>query len=163
MTSGYTPGADDQTFYVLIAYSLPLVMLLFACFIGVIVERRHFASIRLREAATAHLPAVPTRALEAGRAVADARIVMASVVISHDYFKRFLANLRKIIGGRLGAYESLLDRARREAILRLKEQSPDCHIILNLRLATCTIARTRGKQGMGAVEVLAYGTAVRYA
>ena len=74
-----------------------------------------------------------------------------------------LANLRKIFGGRLGAYETLLERARREAILRLKEQSAGAHLIVNLRLETCTIARTKGRQGIGAVEVLAYGTAVRYA
>jgi uncharacterized protein YbjQ (UPF0145 family) len=165
MDSTHVMAAADSAglAIVALAYLLPLLVLLFACVIGVIVERRHFASIRLREAATGRLPAVTTRTLQEGRAVADARLVTASVVISHDHFKRLLANLRKIFGGRLGAYETLLERARREAILRLKEQSAGAHLIVNLRLETCTIARTKGRQGIGAVEVLAYGTAVRYA
>jgi uncharacterized protein YbjQ (UPF0145 family) len=47
--------------------------------------------------------------------------VSGSVVVSVDYFKRFLAGLRTLVGGRVTSYETLLDRARREAILRCKE------------------------------------------
>ena len=50
-----------------------------------------------------------------------------------------------------------------EAVLRLKAQCPDAHIVLNLRLETANIANTQGKKGIGALEVVAYGTAVRYA
>ena len=99
---------------------------------------------------------------EAGRIVAEAQVLVGSVVISHDYFKRFLSRLRKIFGGRIRSYETLLDRGRREAVLRLKEQAAGADIVLNLRIATSLIASTRGKQGLGAVEVIAYGTAVRY-
>ena len=38
-------------------------------------------------------------------------------------FKRFLANLRRLIGGRVKSYESILDRARREALLRMKTEA----------------------------------------
>src|SRR5690606_13733740 len=103
------------------------------------------------------------RTLDSSRPVAEARLITASVVISHDNFKRFLAQLRKIFGGPLRSYESLLDRARREAVLRLKEQCPEAHIVLNLRLDTANIASTQGKKGIGALEVIAYGTAVRFA
>ena len=148
---------------VLVIYGLPFLFFVVSGFAGVMIERRHYRSIRLREAATASLPVVNLRAPEPGRPVADARLVCASVVISHDNFKRFLAQLRKIFGGRLRSYESLLDRARREAVLRIKEQCPDAHIVLNLRLETANIANTQGKKGIGALEVVAYGTAVRYA
>lgn len=155
--------ADEFEFwFALIVYAIPLLFLLFAFLTGHFVERRHFASIRRREAATAGLPAVPTRSVETGRTVIDARVVLGSIVISHDYFKRFLSRLRKIFGGRIRSYETLLDRGRREAVLRLKEQSGGADVILNLRIATSNIASTRGKKGMGAVEIVAYGTAVRY-
>lgn len=147
----------------LLVYGLPFLFFVVSGVVGVIIERRHFRSIREREAATAGLPVVTLRTLESGRPVADSRLVTASVVISHDNFKRFLAQLRKIFGGRLRSYESLLDRARREAVLRLKAQCPDAHIVLNLRLETANIASTQGKKGLGALEVVAYGTAVRFA
>lgn len=147
----------------LLVYGLPFLFFVVSGVTGVIIERRHYRSIREREAATAGLPVVTLRTLESGRPVADSRLVTASVVISHDNFKRFLAQLRKIFGGRLRSYESLLDRARREAVLRLKAQCPDAHIVLNLRLDTANIASTQGKKGLGALEVVAYGTAVRYA
>lgn len=146
-----------------LVYGLPFLFFVVSGVAGVIIERRHYRSIREREAATAGLPVVTLRTLDPGRTVADSRLVTASVVISHDNFKRFLAQLRKIFGGRLRSYESLLDRARREAVLRLKAQCPDAHIVLNLRLDTANIASTQGKKGLGALEVIAYGTAVRYA
>lgn len=146
----------------LVVYGLPFVFLVVAGVAGMIIERRHYESIRTREAATAGLPVVTLRTLDASRPVADARLVTSSVVISHDNFKRFLAQIRKIFGGSLRSYESLLDRARREAVLRLKAQCPEAHIIMNLRLDTANIANTQGKKGIGALEVIASGTAVRF-
>jgi len=148
---------------VFLVYGLPILGLIFFGFIGRWVERKHYTSIRQREAATAHLPAVPVKRLQFPQGIAEARLVTAGVVISHDYFKRFLANLRQIFGGRIRSYETLLDRARREAVLRLKEQCADAHIIANLRLETVCIARGSGRKGIVGVEVIAYGTAVRYA
>ena len=66
--------------------------------------------------------------------IENAELVTGSVVISVDYFKRFVSFLRDIFGGRVGAYESLIDRARREAILRMKENAKGADIILNLKL-----------------------------
>lgn len=82
---------------------------------------------------------------------------MASVVLSHDYFKWVWAQIHNFFGGRLITYESLLDRARREAIVRLKQQAEKLGAveILALRLVSTEI----GQQG-GMVEVLAYGTAI---
>ena len=156
--------SSAELIIVLIGYSLPLILALGALVIGRYIEQRHFKSIREREATTGHLPAVPTRSLDADAQVADSRLVTASVVVSLDYFKKILAGFRNIFGGNVRSYESLLDRAKREAILRLKEQVPDCHIIVNLRVITSNIASIHDRrQGIGGVEVLAFGTAVRYA
>ena len=162
------PAGNSQPDYVgvimmLVIYGLPFLFFVVAGVSGTIIERRHYRSIRDREAATADLPVVTLRTLDGTRPVADARLVTASVVISHDNFKRFLAQLRKIFGGSLRSYESLLDRARREAVLRLKAECPDAHIVMNLRLDTANIANTQGKKGLGAIEVVASGTAVRFA
>ena len=92
-----------------------------------------------------------------------ADLVMGSVVVSHDYFKRFLAQLRIIVGGRIKSYEPLLDRARREAVLRMKEQAlaRGHHTVVNIRLETSRLANSqRGGKGTAGVEMLAYGTAL---
>jgi uncharacterized protein YbjQ (UPF0145 family) len=141
---------------------IPVLVIAVAWIVGTLNERRHYASIRAREAATASLPAVTLRSALDGRAVADVRLVTGHVVISIDKFKRLLASWRKIFGGRVRSYESLIDRARREAVLRLKEQAVGADIILNLRLETSNISQTNGDRGTGAVEVVASGTAVRY-
>lgn len=147
----------------LLIYVSPVILAVGAFFIGGIIERKHFASIREREAEFAKLPAFPTRTLDGDIASEDGKLVTASVVVSMDYFKRILASLRNIFGGRIRTYESLLDRAKREAILRLKEQVPDHDMIINLRLETATLTYVQNrKEGLGGVEVLAYGTAVRF-
>jgi uncharacterized protein YbjQ (UPF0145 family) len=141
---------------------IPLALIALGYFAGRHAERKHYASLHEREAQLLRLPAVPTKQWDTGRAVAEARLVCGSVVISADYFKRLLASLRNIIGGRMRSYESLLDRARREAILRLKEQFPDADIIVNLRMETSTIGGSRRNGGVAAVELIAYGTAIKY-
>ena len=88
-------------------------------------------------------------------------VVSGSVVISVDYFKRFLAGLRTIVGGRVTSYESLLDRARREAILRCKEAARErgYQAVVNLRLETTRVSRaSRDSSATAGVEVLAFGT-----
>lgn len=141
---------------------IPLGLVALGYFAGRHAERTHYNSIHQREAQFLPLPAVPTKQWDTDRVVADARLVSASVVISADYFKRLLASLRNIVGGRLRSYESLLDRARREAILRLKEQCPDASIIVNLRMETSSIGSTSRQNGISCVEVVAYGTAITY-
>ena len=65
-----------------------------------------------------------------------------------------------LVGGRVTVYESLMDRARREAILRMKEEAGSCDMIINTRLETMTISNTSNKS-TGTVELLAYGTAIK--
>ena len=81
------------------------------------------------------------------------------MVISHDYFKYIIAQIQNFFGGRLTTYESVVDRARREAIVRLKQQAENIGAkhIMGLRLSTTEL----GMQG-GMVEVFAYGTAIKH-
>lgn len=125
-------------------------------------ESRHYKSINARERTLLALPAVNAREpVAAPGPVARAELVYGSVVISVDFFKRVAAGLRAIVGGRVQSYETLVDRARREAVLRMKESCPGAHQIINLRLETATISgNTKG--AVGSVEVIAYGTAIYF-
>jgi uncharacterized protein YbjQ (UPF0145 family) len=145
----------------LISLSFPLFLLLLAYFIGSHLESNHYKSIREREVATKDMVVInfPRFPFDVERA----DMVMGSVVVSHDHFKRFLAQLRIIVGGRIKSYEPLLDRARREAVLRMKEQAlaHGHNTVVNIRLETSRLANSRrGGKGTAGVEMLAYGTAL---
>jgi uncharacterized protein YbjQ (UPF0145 family) len=130
---------------------------------GTIAEKRHYSSIRKREEEMLDLAVVTLRKTHSDSDIQQAELVMGSAVISIDYFKRFLAILRNIFGGRVRSYESLVDRARREAILRMKEDAlkKDADIVINFRLETSAIGKSANrKRQVGSVEALAYGTAL---
>ncbi len=128
---------------------------------GTLTEKRHYRSIRRRETAFLPLPAVTMKTVDyPEEKVKSAELVYGSAVISIDYFKRILAGLRNIFGGTVKSYESLIDRARREALLRMKEMAADATVIVNVRIETATIGRKANKKGVGCLEAIAYGTAL---
>ena len=147
----------------LIILGFPLFLLLLTYFIGRHLESNHYKSIREREAATKDMVAINFPRFPFDVEIERAGMVMGSVVVSHDHFKRFLAQLRIIVGGRIKSYEPLLDRARREAVLRMKEQAlaRGHNTVVNIRLETSRLANSRrGGKGTAGVERLAYGTAL---
>lgn len=131
---------------------------------GSAAERRHYRSIREREEQFLGLPVTSIRRLADPERAERARLVAGSVVISVDYFKRILAGFRSVVGGRVKSYESLLDRARREALLRLKRQAQGADEIINVRIDTTSISKGQagGNRSVTTVEAFAYGTAVYY-
>ncbi|MEA5470563.1 YbjQ family protein [Spirulina sp. 06S082] len=70
--------------------------------------------------------------------------------------------MTELSGGRVTVYETLLDRARRESLLRLKEEAIawGATQVLNVRYETATIGNS-SKQGVASLEVIVYGTAIR--
>lgn len=128
--------------------------------VGRVLEARHYRSIRAREQELRDIMVFASRfppTLEPLRQ----NLVAGSVVISTDYFKRVVAGLQSIIGGRLKSYESLLDRARREAILRMKAEARGLGstMIVNVKFQTFSIPGRKPGSLVG-VEMLAYGTAL---
>jgi uncharacterized protein YbjQ (UPF0145 family) len=138
------------------------VLLSLGYFFGRRAEKKHYQSIIEREKQMILLPTTSSKKVEHDkRAIDHCHLVNGSMVVSVDYFKRILANLRNFFGGNIQSYETLIDRARREAVLRMKESCPEADMVINLRLETSSI--TKGKKNqVGSVEVLAYGTAVYF-
>lgn len=139
-----------------------LTLLVLGYVFGRRAEKKHFESIIEREGEYRDLLAFSERFPPPDMSVSESKLVGGTVVISIDYFKRLAAGLRNIFGGRVTAYESLIERARREAILRMKEDAMamGAHMIINVKLETSSITKGSGDQ-VGAVEVYAYGTALR--
>lgn len=138
-----------------------LGLLLLGYVFGQWAEHRHFKSIIQREQEFADVLCFSERFPPDQSSITGVELVVGSVVVSIDYFKRVSAGLRMLFGGRVVAYESLLERARREAILRMKKEAIDigARSIFNVKLETSSITKGAGQQ-IGSVEVYVYGTAV---
>jgi len=124
-------------------------------------ERRHYASIRKREDEFAGILVFTNRFPPPSTTRVATVLVSGSAVISEDFFKGVVAGLYSFFGGRIRSYESLLDRARREAVLRMKEQAraQGAGMIINVKFQTFAIGGRRASSVKG-VEMLAYGTAL---
>ncbi len=147
----------------MIGVLMSLGLLVLAYLWGGAVERNHLDDLVRRENAARGMPTVTLRTPPADWEVTDGRMVTGSVVISIDYFKRFVAGISMVFGGRLRSIEPLLERARREAIQRMREQARDAgyQAVINVRVETATLASMVTDKSVAGVEVLAFGTAVR--
>ncbi len=139
----------------------PLWLLIGGGVTGRVLEKRHFASIALREQANADVVVTDLRTLPEGISAARSELVTGSMVVAADYFKSFASSLRNLVGGEMLSLQRMQERARREAILRMTEKAKNlgARTVINVRIETSTIAGKRHGQCAG-VEVLAYGTAV---
>ena len=130
-------------------------------FFGQSREKSHYRSIIKRESQLRSIPVIASKILPDEFLPCQTTMVTGSVVISIDFFKKFVAGLRSIVGGKIASYESLIDRARREAILRMKQEAKklNADYVFNIKMETSSISKGR-EDSIGSVEVLAYGTAV---
>lgn len=138
-----------------------VVLLALGYVFGQSVEKRHYRSILRREQELQDVLTFSAKLPPQDLKVGGTNLVGGNVVVSVDYFKRFVAGLRALVGGRMKTYETLLDRARREAILRMKQEAKqlDADMIFNVKLETASISKG-AKDSIGSVEVYAYGTAI---
>lgn len=128
-------------------------------FIGTYKEKRHFASIVKREKMRVRLPAVTMKRPE-DRSIVKTKLVMGNVVIAGDFFKQVVVQLASLFGMRISVAEGMMDRARREAVLRMKDQAVGADAILNVRVEAMKIG---DRKKMTGIEAMAYGTAIYYA
>lgn len=131
-------------------------------FFGNRAEQQHLRSLKQREQATQGL----VLSVAGGKAPVpnanQAALFTGSVVISSDFFKTFIAGITTLFGGRITVYETLLERGRREALLRMEEAALawGAERVINIRIQTAELSGNSG-QGVVAVEVIAYGTGIR--
>ncbi|MGI9017285.1 MAG: YbjQ family protein [Euzebya sp.] len=135
---------------------VPLSLLLVGYVIGTILEQRHLRELTQREAAMAHVLVTNLRRLPPGMSATAGTLVSGNVVVATDYFKRFLAGLRNLVGGEIKTYRRVMDRGRREARLRMVEEASrlGAQTVINVRYLTSTVAND-------AAEIICYGTAIR--
>lgn len=137
-------------------FGIPALLVIVGLVAGRIAERKHLRNLAHREQRMADMLVTDIRSFPGGaEADTGATLVMGQAVIATDYLKTWLARLRKVVGGELRSYQSLMLRARREAVLRMLERARESgyDAVCNVRLNTAPISRA------GMVEVMATGTA----
>jgi uncharacterized protein YbjQ (UPF0145 family) len=141
-----------------------VVLLVAGGVVGSANEAAHFRRLDAEEQELAHILMSDMKRLPDNWQATDMRLVTGDVVIATDYFKVFVAGLRNLFGGRIRGYEKLMERARREAVVRMlrQAQAAGANAVWNVRLATSTIQGKQQGKSAG-VEVMAYGTAFRVA
>jgi uncharacterized protein YbjQ (UPF0145 family) len=141
---------------------IPLVAAAVAFVVGPIIERRHLADLDEREAAVAGIPTHdlphPVGAHDRVRPV----LVTGSVVMGVDAWRTFVLALVNLVGGDAPQVDRVMQRARREALVRLKEeaQAVGAVEVVNLRMDTSTISSRQGNSGKGTGEILCHATAL---
>jgi uncharacterized protein YbjQ (UPF0145 family) len=140
-------------------FSIVIFLLILGYIAGTMAESRHYRRIRIREKLLNRIPAISIRIPPDMNC--DQVLVSGNIVIANDYFKLFVAGLKGFFGGQLNTYETLLDRGRREAILRMKEEAKklNARLIVNVKLTTSNLGVAQNKAS-GSLEVYAYGTAL---
>ncbi len=143
---------------------LLLIILGFTFMTGTIIEKRHFENIKKREIVLIKKPIINFGAKKwnTNRKIKKIELVTGECVISGDYFKNFVAGLKNLFGGRLTTFESVLDRGRREAILRMREKARGANFIINARIESVMLNDTYGQESVPQCAIIAYGTAVTY-
>ncbi len=145
---------------ILITLGIIIILLLVGFVFGTMAEKRHYKNIIEEEKRLNKIPAMSCRMPPETQAY-DQVLVMGNIVVANDYFKFFTAALKNFFGGRLNTFESLLDRGRREAVIRMKKQaeSMDAELIFNVKYITANL--NAGEEGkIGSIELFAYGTAM---
>ncbi len=142
-----------------------LFLLALGLIAGTIAERKHLASLAQREESNgpflvtqlksfpAHAPGSPVP-----------QFVVAEAALSSDYFRSFIASIRRLFGGEMKSFHALLQRARREATQRVIEQaqSHGYNAICNLRLDAADVGGNSKRKGAAMVCIIASATAYHF-
>jgi uncharacterized protein YbjQ (UPF0145 family) len=145
---------------ILISFGIIAVLLLVGFVFGTLAEKKHYKSIILEEQRLNKIPAMSCRLPPENQRYEQA-LVTGSIVVANDYFKYFTAGLKNFFGGQLNTFESLLDRGRREAIIRMKKQAEamNAELIFNVKYITTNLSAGENNK-IGSIELFAYGTAM---
>ena len=137
------------------------LLLIIGIIFGSMNERKHFAQIEKAETELSDIKVLNIKTLPDNLETGGA-LVSGNVVIAVDYFKVFIAGFIMLFGGRVSAYEKMMERARREALIRMQREAKElgADAIYNTRIEFSAVGQRPNK--IGGAELLAYGTAVRY-
>lgn len=120
-------------------------------------EQSHEEALLHQEKALEHIQLLNLKTTPTERT--DLHLVSGSAVYSSDYFRDTWALLLGLTGRNVEPYERLIDRTRREAFVRLKQQAAEhgADTVVAIHVQTTSMDLPK----IMACEVLVYGSAYR--
>ena len=93
-----------------------------------------------------------------GRELEILGLVQGAMIQSVHFGKDFMNGLKTLVGGELTSYTEMMNESRETATRRMVEQAQamGADAIVNIRYSSSAVMQ-------GAAEVMAYGTAVKFA
>lgn len=126
--------------------------------VAALAERRHVAAMTARERDLAEVHITASKSFPPAERD-HTMMLVGSVVITHDYWRTLVIFIRTLLGGNIQPYERLVQRGRREALIRLKEEA---HLRGMDRVVNVRFLGNRISAGpLKAVEMVAFGTGIR--
>ncbi len=136
------------------------ILLLIGIIFGSMNERNHYARLAKDEAELSHIKVLNIKTLPDNLEPGGV-LVSGNVVVAVDYFKVFVSFFNMLFGGQITGFQTLMERARREAIVRMQRQADTigADVVYNTRIEFSAVGQR--PQKIGGAELLAYGTAVK--
>lgn len=140
-----------------------IIVFIIPIFTGQYFERKHLRDLQRREDLIRNRILIHNRKRPYVASARDPIMVSGTVVIAADRFKTWLAKWRQIVGGRMGSLEPIVDRARREALLRAAETAlgQGCSELGNIRYSFASLKWAHPQQKELMICVIVFGTAYR--
>ncbi len=145
---------------------LPLVII-FSCWIfSKRNDNRILTYLREEEPKYADIQILNTKEMPKNLNAIDSSLCTTQVVLAVDPGKQFVAWILTMVGGNIDVYQKMLHLARRKAKLNIRKQAREngANLVLKYSVETSNIfaANPNSESGSsGAVEVFAYGTAIK--
>ncbi|RAH16512.1 MAG: hypothetical protein CMB56_000245 [Methanobacteriota archaeon] len=160
-------GGD--TLGLVLAIGIPVLLtvgpLAFSAIFGSIYQKGKRTKLLEREKQTGRDPINNLSRPTGDKKVLSSSLMWESVVIGPSWWQMLLGKIGSLFGGRLNAYSETYDWARREAVQRLRESVSASNFddVINLRIETSMMSSSsKSKDRTAAMEIVAYGTAVKY-
>lgn len=147
--------------FIILPALISLLVFVIPMITGTIIEKKHLEDLDRREAAIKSKVFFHCRKRPVMMAPKRVGMVSGSVTIGVDTFKTWLAKWRQVFGGKMGSLLPVLERARREALLRALEQAHKEGFteVGNIRMSWIDIGKFDPKQKTLMTSVVVYGTA----
>ena len=153
----------------LIYVGVPTLILGVGWIVGRLSERRHEKSLCARELALASIEVTTIRQPEDfKKSSGGCQFVCGEAVVASDAFKTWGFGLKNVVGGESRAFTRLFDRARREALVRMKQQALELgfNAICNVRYDSADVGGNAGTKKNGSSNMaisIVSGTAWHHA
>lgn len=140
-------GSEEAGLTLVFYIGVPIVLLGIGWLVGHLSEKRHLRSLAAREQELGDVEITDMRN-PPGFTAAEGECVLVSgeAVVASDVFKSWLFNLKNVVGGESKTFTRLYDRARREALLRMKERARELgrNAVCNVRFDSADIGGNTG-------------------